>query len=177
MASFGRLIRRVLPRRSRLKQIGWFVVKLGIWCVILTALVGAVGFAYVWYSGQQEVPAASSPPVASVPTRPTIERPKPNPKAPVSASIQMLTSPVHPGSNATLTVRTTPKATCTVSVEYDNDVKSIATGLKSAKADEFGMVSWEWTVEPAAPRGTWPVEATCTAYKKSAMVRGGLEVK
>lgn len=169
------LIPSLKPARPRLKRAGWFFAKLLLWCVILAGVLTGGGFAYVWWSGQQETPPP--PPAAVAPNRPTFSKPKPSPNAPVSASVQSLISPASPGEDVAMTVRTTPEATCEISVEYDNDVMSVAEGLQPAVSDEFGMVSWEWTVEPTAPAGTWPVEVTCSAREKSAMVRGDLEIK
>jgi hypothetical protein len=61
-------------------------------------------------------------------------------------------------------------------VEY-NDVPSADSGLKPKTADDFGIVSWAWTVEATTPVGEWPVDVTCVFNDQSAMVRGKLVVK
>jgi len=113
----------------------------------------------------------------SVPTSPTpvIKRAKPDPNNPSSASIQMFTSSVAPGSNASITVRTNPEAKCTIKVEY-NKVPSTDSGLVPKVADEYGIVSWAWTVEEEVPLGKWPVKVTCVHNKRSAVVQGDLMV-
>lgn len=141
-------------------------------------LVGG-GVAYTWYVGKNAPPAepelkpedfvkAKSNPLP-VPT-------KPSPAAVVGVSVQSLTTPVKPGANAAITVKTNPEAKCSISVKY-KDVPSTDSGLSQKVADEYGLVSWSWGVEESAPEGKWPVDVTCANAKNSGMVRGDLEVK
>jgi hypothetical protein len=135
------------------------------------------GVGYTWYMGQHDDGSTLgvATPVEATPA-PVIKPSKPSPNAPVGASVQMLTTPVVPGENASITVKTTPMANCTIKVEY-NKVASTDSGLIPKAADEFGIIGWSWTVEESVPLGTWPVTVTCTYNKKSAMVRGDLVVK
>ncbi len=149
---------------------------IAIGAIALLVLLVAAGIGYTWYMGQN----ASTNPQAfatleEVDVKQTPEPVKADPTAKVGASIQMLTSPVTPGSNASVMIRTNPLATCVISVEYDK-VPSKDSGLIQKTADEYGMVEWAWTVEQSAPLGTWPVTMTCANQKNSAMVRGDLEV-
>lgn len=143
--------------------------------VLLLIAVG-VGVAYTWYMGQDsaENSSAIAVPVEAEPA-PVLKRVQPAANAKVGASVQMLTSPVVPGSNASITVKTTPEAECTITVVY-NKVASKDSGLGLKIADEYGMVSWAWTVEASVPLGKWPVTVTCTSNKKSAVVQGDLVV-
>lgn len=145
--------------------------------VTLLVLIVGGGSAYTWYMGQNTDGSALgvATPVETIADH-EIKPSKPSPNTPVSASIQMLTTPVMPGENASITVKTTPTANCTIKVEY-NKVASTDSGLTAKTADEFGIVSWAWTVEEGRPLGAWPVTVTCTHNKKSAMVRGDLVVK
>lgn len=144
--------------------------------VALLVVTAGLGVGYVWYSGQQEVPqAAVAAPVAPV-VAPVVKPPKLSANAPVSASIQMMNSSVRPGENVSLTVRTLPAVSCTIEAIY-NEVKSTDSGLVVKKADDFGIVSWSWTVEENVPAGTWPVNVTCASKGRSAVVRGDLVVK
>jgi hypothetical protein len=145
-------------------------------CVILIVIVGG-GVGYTWYVGQNttEDPAAIAPPVTPTPSL-AIKPTKPAADAKESAAVQMLTSPVAPGSNASITVKTNAESDCTIKVKY-GDVESKDSGLTPKKADDFGIVSWTWTVEENVPVGKWPVDVTCALNGQSAMVRGDLIVE
>lgn len=130
---------------------------------------------YVWYTGQNTpdmttttAPESDTPDAVITPT-------KPAENARASASVQLLTSPVAPGDNASISIKTLPTSTCTIKVIY-NDVPSTDSGLVAKTADEFGIVSWAWTVGATVPQGTWPATVTCTYNGRSAVVRGDLVV-
>lgn len=144
--------------------------------VVLLVLCVGGGVAYTWYEGQQG-PVAAITPVASqpVPAEPVMRPPQLSPNAAESAAVQMLTSPVAPGTKASVTVKTNPVSQCTIVVEYDKK-PSTDPNLVTQTADAYGIVSWSWTVPSTAPLGTWPVKITCTANKKAAFVQGDLEV-
>lgn len=91
------------------------------------------------------------------------------PDAVVGVAVQMITSPLVPGSNAMINIKTNNDAKCKITVVY-NKVPSTDSGLSDKVADEFGVVSWTWTVEPTAPLGSWPVTVTCANEKKSGVV-------
>lgn len=149
---------------------------IAITVVTLIILIAGAGVGYTWYMGQQPVePAAIQVPVVT--KQSTFGAPiKPSPDAPVGASVQMIASPVVPGSNTTITVKTTPTAVCTITAKY-NEIASKDSGLYEKTADDYGMVSWTWTVEDSVPLGTWPVTATCTYTEKTGVVRADLVVK
>lgn len=155
--------------KQALKTLG----KAALAVVVLLLLAASAGVGYVWYSGQQETVVTSEAPVPA--KRQVIKPTKTAENAPVGVAIQMLTSPVIPGSNAAMTVRTTAKASCQIKVEY-NKVASTDSGLVTKPADEFGIVGWSWTVPSTAPLGKWPATVTCSINKKSAVVVGDLEV-
>jgi hypothetical protein len=144
--------------------------------VILIVITGG-GVGYTWYVGQNttEDPTAIAPPATPTPS-PAIKPTKPAADAKESASVQMLTSPVAPGSNASIIVKTNAESDCTIKVKY-GDVESKDSGLAPKKADDFGIVSWTWTVEETVPVGKWPVDVTCALNGQSAMVRGDLVVE
>lgn len=84
-------------------------------------------------------------------------------------------SPVKAGSNTTISVKTTPKATCSISVVYAG-AASTDSGLAPKKADAYGEASWTWTVGASVPAGSWPVKVTCTYKAKSGVVQQSLQV-
>lgn len=144
--------------------------------VLLTlAIVGGVG--YTWYMGKyaKVEPSAIAAPADALP-EPVVEVRKQAPDAVVSASVQMITSPLEPGMNAMITVKTNNEAKCTIKVVYDK-TPSTDSGLVEKIADEYGMVNWTWTVEPTAPLGSWPVWVTCANEKNSAAVKADLKLE
>jgi hypothetical protein len=162
------------PRRSKLLAS---LRTASLWTGALLILALGGGVAYTWYMGQQP-----SPPVAEVAPVAEVSEPvsaakhmTPDPNAKASAAIEMLTSPVTPGMNASVSIKTNPNAECTISVVYDK-TGSKDSGLVPKTADEFGMADWTWTVESTVPYGTWPVKITCTINKQSAVVQGDLVV-
>lgn len=79
---------------------------------------------------------------------------------------------------ADITIRTQPKARCTIVASYDvAKTPTKAAGLTPKTADEFGMISWAWRVDVTASKGTWPVTVTCSLGKKEAVVVGDLQLK
>jgi len=72
-----------------------------------------------------------------------------------------VTSPVAPGSNATLTILTEPNAQCTITVNYKSGPSS-ASGLGAKTADSQGNVSWTWNVGKSTTAGTWQIVVTAT---------------
>jgi hypothetical protein len=168
-----------LPRRKlrhRVRIPGAVIKTLVSTVVLLVLLVGG-GVAYTWYSGKNgpDVQPEEPEPVATSQS-PFSKPPKVSPKARVGLSIQFLTSPVRPGENASINVKTNPLADCEITVEYD-EKKSKDSGLKPKAADEYGIVDWTWTVDETAPKGKWPVEVTCANKKNWGKVIGDLVVK
>lgn len=144
--------------------------------ILLVLAVGA-GLIYTWVIGQTkppEVPVQEIVPKDSKP--PVVEHTKPAENTPVGVSIQSMTTPIQPGSNVMMIIKTRPLATCTITVVY-NEVASHDSGLMTKTADDFGTVSWTWTVEETVPEGKWPVTVTCSYGKKSGVVIGDLVVK
>lgn len=143
---------------------------------LLVVMIGG-GLAYAWYAGQHadENSQAFQTPGQTF-KQAKVAPGKVNQAGPIGASIQTLSSPVTPGSNASVMVRTNPQATCVITVEYANKTQSKDSGLTQKKSDEYGIVQWAWTVEPTVPEGVSPVTVTCANQKNSAMVRGDLKV-
>ena len=142
--------------------------------ILLVVIVGA-GIFYTWYMGNNskinEIAPIESPKTTATAIIPT----QPAENARESAAVELITSPIIPGSNASITIKTNPSSDCTISVLY-NKVASTDTGLIPKVADNWGIVSWSWTVESSVPLGKWPVDITCVHNELSAFVRGDLEV-
>lgn len=162
---------RAKARRRRL------VKTLFITIFTLLILGGGAGAGYVWYLGNTKPVTTTE---VQVPTKPKIvqaaEAPKAKPTGPVGVSVQVLTSPVKPGGNASMTIRTRPDAACSIKVTYKDKQQSTDGGLIPKTADEFGLVQWTWTVESSRPVGTGAAEVTCALGDKSGYVKGDLEV-
>lgn len=145
--------------------------------VLLLVVTAVAGIGYTWYMseyGNEENQAIQQPAEASGGMQ-VSKRPKISDTATLGVSVQSITSPVTPGSNASFTVKTNPEAMCSVEVVY-NDVPVKDSGLVAKKADEYGIVEWTWTVAGNAPVGNWPVKATCANKKNSAVVENDLRI-
>lgn len=142
--------------------------------VLLVVFVGA-GIAYTWFMGRTPAAEVTTDTTEETPI-PTIKHVEQAENVPVSASVQSLTSPVAPGENASIIIKTNPGSWCTISVMY-NKIPSTDSGLKGKTADEFGIATWAWTVEASRPTGKWPVTVTCLRNKLSAVVIGDLIIK
>ena len=68
-----------------------------------------------------------------------------------------LTSPVVAGSDASLTVKVSPSARCTIQVIYDT-VISKARGLGPKTG---GSITWRWRVGSNTHSGRWPIIVRC----------------
>jgi hypothetical protein len=147
--------------------------------LILLILLVAAGIGYVKYSGEQNDSSEQSAP--EPPPRLVIKPPKISPKAKESVAVQTITTPVKRGATASINVKTNPKSKCTIIVKYrdsnNNQITYSSSSLKSKKADEFGVISWDWPISTSAPTGKWTVTVTCVYNKKSAVVIGDMLVK
>jgi hypothetical protein len=142
---------------------------------LAVVFVGA-GAAYVLYTGRTSSEAKAEPVAPSPSPGAAIPIPhKPGPNAPESASVESLSSPVKTGQNTSMTVRTLPNSVCTATFTYNNIV-SKDSGLVQKNADDYGNVTWAWTISGDVPAGKWPAKVMCTYNKKSAMVIGDVEV-
>ena len=143
--------------------------------MVLAVIFGAAGIGYTWYMGKNKLASANQPAPVYTP-RAVIQPPKIASDAPVGAAVQYATPEAKPGENVSVTVRTNPEADCQILVLY-NKVKAVDSGLAPKAADEFGVVSWSWTISPSAPIGTWPAEVTCKNKIHSAVVKADIAIK
>ena len=162
-----------LPLKKRIIK---FIRNLFIGVSVLSIIAISAGFAYTWYMGQNSV-VVDDGVIETVNTAaPLIQPSKPAADAKVSASVQALTSPVKPGANVMMIVKTNAGANCKIKAVYD-EVESIDSGLYDKTADEYGVVSWSWTVGLDAPIGRWPVTVTCANEVNSGVTIGYLVVE
>jgi hypothetical protein len=165
--------------RSPFRRIIKFLRNTAISVMILLVISLVGGAIYTWYMGQNANLGSNAiaDPVESK-TTPVIKHAQPAANAKVGVSLQMITSPVTPGSNTSIIVRTNAEATCAIKVVYSEDEKKVSTdsGLAPKIADEYGMVSWSWTVEESVPLGEWPVTVTCVLGKQSGVYKADLVV-
>jgi hypothetical protein len=140
-------------------------------------LAGGAGAGYIWYMGENSPPdevaiAKAVDPLVKKEVKP-MQR---DPNAPIGSSIQMLSTPVTPGSNAGVTIKSAPDVTCSIVVEL-NKIPIKDSGLAEKRTDEYGVLAWSWTLPADAPLGKWPVKITCISdAKKSSFVQGDMEV-
>lgn len=133
--------------------------------ILLVLLLVGAGLAYTWYMGRY-APATTT---TELPKR--VEKPATTP-TPVDETVQVgvaeqiFTRTVRQGQNASLQIKTNRLAACSIRVEYNKEA-STDGGLVPKKADEYGVVSWAWTVEETRPVGRWPVTVTCANATKS----------
>lgn len=164
-------LRMNTPPRQRIRRFGSKVaLSLATLLVVVVALGAVGGGAYMWYMGthggkegtvykQTDTPSSRQK-AASLGT---------------NLAVESITSPVMPGANATMIVKTDPGAKCVVEVTYDR-TKAVDGGLIQKTADKEGNVSWTWKVVPTAPEGKWPAKVTCTDKKSSTIAQGELVV-
>lgn len=154
-------------RRKRTATIA-FVLTL---MLLLLFTLGAV--IYNWYNGQNAEVA-----VVDTPSKLTNVIAKPQAIAQnqaVGVYIISLSTPLTAGSNASTTIRTLPESACSIEVLY-NGMKSTDMGLSPKIADEYGSVTWSWTVEKGQPIGKWPVNITCAKNDSTGFMRGDLVI-
>ncbi len=141
-----------------------FMRRVVVVCLCLVLLAVAAGAIYTWLMGKRQ-PVTQSVTQTPKKTTPTAT-PAIDENAPVGVAIEAMSPPMKAGSNASISIKTRPKAACSITVTY-NDQKSADAGLVPKNADEFGVVMWTWSVEQGRPVGTWPVEVTCAYNGRS----------
>ena len=86
-----------------------------------------------------------------------------------------LTSPVHPGRDARLTVQTAPGTQCMLLVRYKAGSAETELALPR-RADTTGRVRWTWRIDPKATPGTWPILVHCSDEFKGSVEQRRLEL-
>jgi micrococcal nuclease len=81
------------------------------------------------------------------------------PSATARARLVRVTSPISPGSDATLVAQVRPARRCRITVYYKSG-PSVAQGLYP-KRPHNGRVSWTWMVGTNTTPGRWPIQVSC----------------
>jgi hypothetical protein len=103
--------------------------------------------------------------VGATPALPTVPAATIPPSVSGVLEIVSVTSPISKGANATLTAKTSPNASCSITVYYKSGA-SEAIGLEPKTADASGMVSWTWKVASRTTSGTWKIVVICNGVTK-----------
>jgi hypothetical protein len=145
--------------------------------LVLAILFAGVGVGYTLFFGNNDDNASASKDINENVTQysPLPKPRKPSAKTAESASVESLISPVKIGANTSITIKTKAGSTCDIVVTYNN-IASKDSGLTKKVADDYGNITWTWTITKTVPIGTWPAKVTCTYAKKSAVVIGNLKV-
>lgn len=159
-------------RRSRLR----FFRSVLIVCAVLLLIAAVTALAVVWYNGRHTVVDTTQQPVQHQTTKQAYKAPTVDEAAPVGVAFEAMPVSAIAGSNISASVKTRPKAACSITVTYNKE-KSPDSGLIPKVADEFGVVMWTWTVEVSRPVGEWPVEVTCAYNDKSGYGRAMLTIE
>jgi hypothetical protein len=87
-----------------------------------------------------------------------------------------LSSSVARFTDATIQVKTTPDAACSITVLYKSG-PSRAKGLDPRLADRSGFVVWRWRVGSSTTPGQWPIVVTCEKGGDRGELRTSFEVR
>jgi hypothetical protein len=81
-----------------------------------------------------------------------------------SANVRLInvTSPVHRGSYASISVSTFTRASCSIRVHYGSRAPIAAAGL-GPRGTIFGTVQRRWKMSSSATRGRWLIDVSCGA--------------
>ena len=82
--------------------------------------------------------------------------------AEANVTLVRVTSPISAGSYATLTVKVSKPARCSITVYYKSG-PSEAHGLYPKRTNAQKRVSWTWKVGTRTTPGRWPIRVSCGA--------------
>jgi hypothetical protein len=156
-------------------RISRTVRKTMITIILLLVLFIGAGVTYVLITDRSTNKHELPPVSASLDQSPLPKAVAPGPNAPEGVGVELVTSPVTAGSNASITVSTNAGSACTITVSY-NGVKSSDSGLVPKVADAYGNVTWTWTVISSVPAGTWPINVSCVYHGRTGVVTSSYQV-
>ena len=152
---------------NKLRQL-W---KLLITVIVLTIILIGIGVLLLWFLEPNNVDRTIE--LAAPSQKPEFTKPrKSGPNIPIGSAVQSVSSPISPGDNASLSIRTTEGAACSVKVVLlDPHGKEISrvddSGLMDKKVDDFGLVTWTWTMPDGASLGEWKGDVVCVRDEMS----------
>jgi hypothetical protein len=79
----------------------------------------------------------------------------------------------RPGGRASVSVQTTPGASCSISYRTPAGTPSTAQGLTPRVADSSGVVTWTWDIGISTRPGTGTVTVTCNGASTSSPIQIG----
>jgi hypothetical protein len=156
-----------IPNRSR--QFWRAFTKIILWALGITIVLIIAVFIYAWYISQH---SGGNVAVKSIikPVKKLPSTPKYNPNASVGVATQYISTPIAPGSNATMTIHTNADVNCSITVKYDK-VAATDSGLMPKKADDYGFAQWTWTVPATTPEtNNGSVDVWCSDPKSTGHV-------
>ena len=93
----------------------------------------------------------------------------PSSNSPEGVALQAMTTPVQVGAVFYLSAETNAGSLCTAYIDYAG-TDGTDPNLNSQQANEYGNVTWTWTVPDKAPLGTWPLTITCLYRGRTGVV-------
>ncbi len=79
---------------------------------------------------------------------------------PLSVKVTARTKSVRRSGAASVTIRTSPGARCSIDVQ-DASGWSKASGVTRKKTNKTGSIVWKWKVGSKTTAGTWPIYIAC----------------
>lgn len=133
--------------------------------MLITLLIVILALIYVWLFPPKPDPALA--PIPKGPQVPSDFSPtKFGEDVPIGSAIQSITTPISPGDNASIILRTTERSICSIAVvhidDYGRKLRQLEdSGLVDKKADDYGVVSWTWTMPLDAALAEWKANMYC----------------
>lgn len=172
---------RARSSESKQSRVVKSLRNLTIGVLVLALLIGGVYVALLWLN-KPKVASAPAPDATNKDNPSFLTPHKPPKDVAIGSSIQSISSPIAPGSNASLTLRTTESAVCNIKVvRLDAEMREAQrvtdSGLGDKTADDFGIVTWTWTMPADAAIAKWQADINCTRDSKSTRSIGEIVVE
>lgn len=159
-------------RRRRSSTIRKTIITI-IALVVVFAVAGTV---YVLVTDR----STPQPEQATTPVAPKEDNSLPTPRlpganAPEGVAIDSILSPTKAGTNTSLSATTNAGSSCIIIVS-NQKLKMKDSGLAPQTANDYGIVSWTWSVPSSTKTGNWLIKVTCTYNKRVGVAQSNLEV-